>query len=660
MDSPARKLQKQKDYQRHKMFRKMARKRKAKAEQEQKVAEKALKRKLKFPKYDDGDKPNLFKQGDRYFYQESPGSKKISVTPINTTFDNPAYWTYQDAEGRVYTPKQLPTSDPGEIKPAEQKNVLESALDNYVGELKYDLNNNVPVGGKYTMPAIAASALLPLAGEYIAGTSIAGIPTTTLMNNAIGLGFAGHGLNHLFNEGINGYGDAAMTALELSPLGKLSQPIYRTGKAFASPFVQQVINDGKWLWNEGNIIQKTIPYNPNNFYRGVGKEALKDAKESGVIRGKYFKNPYFGKAKDWWNDGVVYEGSPERIDWIDADPYHEEGRVVPFSNQFPFSAFPYENGSTIVPTKNFSYWRKYPLLGWRKNSFKNVKTPTITADNAASITPRQWTAAQDAAIARGDMAEAQRLRDLHFKVSAPNTVASVNGQPLQLYHGTDATFNAFDLSKYGSTDGGTFGRGVYTTPVKEYAELYGKNNIPLYMKLDNPRDYRNSTISDLMAEKFAFGDDFATGNGVDGAIGRPSWKGFKGLEEWISHNPKNIKSSLPVTYTDDGTRIPLGERDNFNINDIRYGLIPFGIGLTGGVVTAPLTAVSITSKKYNSGKDKIHIKPSKRGTFTAAAKRRGMGVQEFARKVLSAPKGKYSSAMRKKANFARNASKFKH
>lgn len=51
---------------------------------------------------------------------------------------------------------------------------------------------------------------------------------------------------------------------------------------------------------------------------------------------------------------------------------------------------------------------------------------------------------------------------------------------------------------------------------------------------------------------------------------------------------------------------------------------------------------------------KILIKPSKRGTFTAAAKKRGMGVQEFARKVLNAPKGRYSAAMRKKANFARN------
>lgn len=50
----------------------------------------------------------------------------------------------------------------------------------------------------------------------------------------------------------------------------------------------------------------------------------------------------------------------------------------------------------------------------------------------------------------------------------------------------------------------------------------------------------------------------------------------------------------------------------------------------------------------------IHIKPSKKGTFTAAATKHGKGVQEFARQVL-ANKGNYSSAMVKKANFARNS-----
>lgn len=60
---------------------------------------------------------------------------------------------------------------------------------------------------------------------------------------------------------------------------------------------------------------------------------------------------------------------------------------------------------------------------------------------------------------------------------------------------------------------------------------------------------------------------------------------------------------------------------------------------------------------YAADGGKIYIKPSKRGTFTAAAKSRGMGVQEFASKVL-ANKENYSTAMVKKANFARNAAKW--
>lgn len=61
---------------------------------------------------------------------------------------------------------------------------------------------------------------------------------------------------------------------------------------------------------------------------------------------------------------------------------------------------------------------------------------------------------------------------------------------------------------------------------------------------------------------------------------------------------------------------------------------------------------------YNSGKD-IRIKPSKRGTFTKAAKQHGMSVQGFANKVLKNP-SKYSATMRKKANFAHNAASWKH
>ena len=63
-------------------------------------------------------------------------------------------------------------------------------------------------------------------------------------------------------------------------------------------------------------------------------------------------------------------------------------------------------------------------------------------------------------------------------------------------------------------------------------------------------------------------------------------------------------------------------------------------------------------RKFRNGGE-IHIKPSKKGTFTAAAKKHGKSVQAFASQVL-ANKENYSPAMVKKANVARNFGGHKH
>lgn len=55
MESPKRKMQKKNDYQRHKLFRKIKRRRKAYAEADQHIAEKQLRKKLKLPKFDRGE-----------------------------------------------------------------------------------------------------------------------------------------------------------------------------------------------------------------------------------------------------------------------------------------------------------------------------------------------------------------------------------------------------------------------------------------------------------------------------------------------------------------------------------------------------------------------------------------------------------------------------
>lgn len=70
------------------------------------------------------------------------------------------------------------------------------------------------------------------------------------------------------------------------------------------------------------------------------------------------------------------------------------------------------------------------------------------------------------------------------------------------------------------------------------------------------------------------------------------------------------------------------------------------------------------TQSYNMGSDEVNnvyangtisIDPSHEGLFTKKANAAGMGVQEYASKVLSAPLGKYDSDTRKQANFAHNA-----
>ncbi len=59
-----------------------------------------------------------------------------------------------------------------------------------------------------------------------------------------------------------------------------------------------------------------------------------------------------------------------------------------------------------------------------------------------------------------------------------------------------------------------------------------------------------------------------------------------------------------------------------------------------------------------SAKSGIHIKKKNKGKFTAAAKAHGMGVQEYARKVLNDPNA--TPLQRRRANFAKNSTKFHH
>jgi len=313
-------------------------------------------------------------------------------------------------------------------------------------------------------------------------------------------------------------------------------------------------------------------------------------------------------------------------------------------NSVPMLGGQNENGLIIIKGD-------VPTPGMRSSKAIAQSIKTITKANAAKITPAQWTAAQDAAIARGDMAEAQRLRGLHFTAKAPETK-----QRTPMFNASgESTFNEFNGGKTGlnwfsESEKYAANHGVPRAFYINEPDIY-LGNVPAWIK-GTPTDKRYiqslrklGYTEEQIAQKVQSINEAASSSA-------PAAKsvGMGSNNELVTRNNNTIKLADAVTYDDNGVRIPLGLRDNFNINDIRYGLIPLGIIGTGyGAYN------STTRPKHKDGG--IHIAPSKRGTFTAAATKHGLGVQEFASRVLR-NKDSYSPAMIKKANFARNASKW--
>ena len=429
--------------------------------------------------------------------------------------------------------------------------------------------------------------------------------------------FAYEGLNGLWNQGKQGTllsdpANTIMHGLEVLPMvgvgARGTQYMYNKAKPFMN-----------FLWNDGNIIQRKMPYNPNNFYREVSKEAIDDAISSGVVRTgnpDRYLGPFFAKGSTpWKREKYIIEGYPNKNEWIYAEPYQNAiwlGEEYPALgkkameealNHVPkpqdasigVHIFPYTNGSVnLTPTSNFTYWQKHPIIGWRQHAFDNTAKakrayskptadimpvegsittsdiPNITPENAASITPEQWTAAQDAAIAKGDMVEAQRLRDLHSSLTDSAT-------PGKYYRGTQTKRNSYP-DRHIDEEVGEM-NGIYLTKKPKYAKTYGDVE-EFYLRSNNPLETEGSwtgVIDDATrAEIENAGYDAVVNNRFDTGFLNKLLRNSR--DETITFNGKNLKLADAVTYDDNGIRIPLGDRDNFSNPDIRWGLLPWILG----------------------------------------------------------------------------------
>lgn len=238
-----------------------------------------------------------------------------------------------------------------------------------------------------------------------------------------------------------------------------------------------------------------------------------------------------------------------------------------------------------------------------------------------------------------------------------------NGKPKKLYHGTNSEINAFDLSKSGTNEGSTLGKGIYLTDVKSIAESFGKNVYELYASIKRPFDLgqrgtlsmfynkldKEFGISKLYGEQYSknklkgenssvfdFMKSLADKNGVDVSDILQSL-GFDGVHdgnEWVAYGENQVKSTDNIglygkdtdnifysfngrnsgeteqagqsEQTDSGKYIPKGEKPFRDVNipkeDAYGGKVSYGIRTYAEAESTPDERIATVLDDVKRGK----------------------------------------------------------
>ena len=156
----------------------------------------------------------------------------------------------------------------------------------------------------------------------------------------------------------------------------------------------------------------------------------------------------------------------------------------------------------------------------------------------------------------GDLAayETKDIPEQNFKRWFEGSkVVDENGQPLKLYHGTDADFDVFDKSKIGTrTDSGLIGSGFYFHPDLETTKSYGHINKPVYLNAKKIFDFNNGksirqTIDDMGIEpvdifKNAKEEEARRSREITKWLQNNGYDGAKVWDQYVVFEPNQIKS----------------------------------------------------------------------------------------------------------------------
>ena len=531
MESPKRKMQKKNDYQRHKLFRKIKRRRKSQAEADQQVAMKQLRKKLKLPKFDTGDDARIV------YLRDIVGHDPYTGQDILKTGER---------VNRRLSAVNVDQRDLSKVDAAERNKELRD-LKEYMGNAAFD---------KY----------------------MSDLQTKKDIQNAQ--------YQKTWQGEVADAIDGGMTALALHPITQPAADMY-----FALRGAKELL--------DGN------PYGVLGMVPVAGK-ALPEIKN--VAKSIYFSNNPNAQYLRYIGGKIKYG-----LDAQFPDLYRRYSILPDMSQKYTIvspinSRFAYESGDASPLISNFT--TDYPVLpnnggDWSTRPILRFPGKNLLGKNVISTRPSDTFT----------FGENIKVPTKNIQVFDQNT-----NQKLR---------KAFELMQKNanSRKSGRF-------------------------LLEKPRDYGSEFEQALLEE--------AT------KANRPRLKDYQFMDyvlmpKYTSQvhdadilNSKNLPEDLLDALSNAQSREQLFDGHYKNV--VYNPASPVESQFRESVGIVERNKIPINKRKFNSGKD-IHIKKSKRGTFTKAAKQHGISVQGFANRVLRNP-SKYSAAMRKKANFARNASKW--
>lgn len=749
MESPKRKMQKKNDYQRHKLFRKIKRRRKAQAEAEQHIAEKQLKKKLKLPKFDRGeDELSTYKKQVEMFNDaNSDPTLTGRLVDRNRVTVNPETGDVMEVGGHVNLDPVIITGKmPDNLKRTINKNIESDRIQDL---LYKDRLSPVDPVGEFVVESAAIGKPLELAGkaalygigrygEKLGLEKLQGLARQKLLEKEFALSNVDKQLVKDIAYSKPGYDHK----LIISPSKKqkrlqLSQPTYQVYTG-AKHKISEIIDDS------GNV-------NLANLFK-IQNEALSNIPGGRLARHR-LENPDWHKTD--WNTFLHSRDAYQRAlqagypnEALFPTLMHDAGKLWAGDGHGPYGAsivkqiFPDATDEQIMAI--YQHMDKVPesAIG------KLVKGADIAEDNPFR------TFKQDSNILKQNSNQngltngkilSDKIKEGYFNYTKGqeiplnfdgNYFRATKNMPQVMSEG-DTRFKNFPVGEYYSENIDDYyknvmqplfdkqgidpemrlPRGIMTVPEnnvewKGYFDKY--SGIP-YIKakavngnlIDAIRSGQfNSTY---LHEAASHGTDFKIPSGLKEQYRfenflpsdykwKPSAKDSKDWEEYratmnqVRHrlldtehlingkypSGKELEKAIDNRQMDlimanfdvangygadyyNAYKDLLGKAKQTNSYRDWQNVIDFENHIRNSLKYLPAVtpfAIGVKSNDYNSGKD-IHIKPSKRGTFTKAAKQHGMSVQGFANKVLRNP-SKYSAAMRKKANFAHNAASWKH